>query len=513
MASSPKSIQPNILLIQVDQLAASFLPAYGNSVAKTPHLDALAERSVVFDSAYTNFALCAPSRFSMLSGRLASEIGAYDNGAEFPSSIPTFAHYLRAAGYHTSLIGKMHFVGADQLHGFDERLTTDIYPSGFGWTGDWTELTEKHSNNETSFLYSGPYLRTVQMDYDDEVAHRTKRKLYDLARGSVDGRPWLVTASFTHPHDPYQCRPEHWDLYADDDIDMPAVPRLADDDNDPFSIRLMAQYGLAELELTDEQIRQARHGYYGSVSYVDDLVGEVLATLDDTGLAHNTVVVFTTDHGDMMGERGLWYKRAFFEGSSRIPLMVSWPQEFAPGRVDDNVSLVDLLPTFCDLAGEPDLATAVGPLDGHNLVPVMSGDDPGADVIYGESLSEGAAAPIVMVKQGSLKLVTSGCDPEQLFDLATDPLELHNLTDSADYAPALAELRALTVARWDLEELGERVTASQRQRHFLRSIYSNSEWPDWDHRPPDQAAERVLRSNDVYNTWAYDFILKDRVEG
>ncbi|MCP3937236.1 MAG: sulfatase-like hydrolase/transferase, partial [Actinomycetia bacterium] len=111
--------QPNILLIQVDQLAASFLPAYGNTIAKTPHLDVLSERSVVFDSAYTNLSLCAPSRFSMMSGRLASEIGAYDNGAEFPSSIPTFAHYLCAAGYHTSLVGKMHFVGADQLHGFD----------------------------------------------------------------------------------------------------------------------------------------------------------------------------------------------------------------------------------------------------------------------------------------------------------------------------------------------------------------------------------------------------------
>jgi choline-sulfatase len=179
----------------------------------------------VFESAYTNFALCAPSRFSMLSGRLASEVGAYDNGAEFPSSIPTFAHYLRAAGYHTVLVAKMHFIGADQLHGFNERLTTDIYPSSFSWTGDWNEPREAHSNDPRSFTNAGTCLRNVQMDYDDEVAHRCRRKLYDLARSvSIDdGQPWHLTVSFTHPHEPYQCRPEHWRRYRDDEIDLPRV--------------------------------------------------------------------------------------------------------------------------------------------------------------------------------------------------------------------------------------------------------------------------------------------------
>ena len=129
--------QPNILFLMVDQLAAPTLPTYGHPIVKAPHISALAAQGVVFDSAYCNFPICAPSRFSLLSGRLPHAIEAYDNGSEFPASIPTMAHYLRQAGYRTTLCGKMHFVGPDQLHGYEERLTTDIYPADFAWTPDW----------------------------------------------------------------------------------------------------------------------------------------------------------------------------------------------------------------------------------------------------------------------------------------------------------------------------------------------------------------------------------------
>ena len=382
---------PNILFIQVDQLAASFLPAYGNTIAKTPNLDAFAQDAVTFDSAYTNFALCAPSRFSMLSGRLASEVGAYDNGAEFQSATPTYAHYLKAAGYHTCLSGKMHFVGADQLHGFDERLTIDIYPASFQWTGDWNEVIQQHSNDTRSFTQAGPVTRNVQMDYDEEVLHRSRRKLFDLARGVGidDDQPWHMTISFTHPHDPYQSSHEHWNRYAHDEIDMPTVGLL--DNPDPFSARLRREYGLADLELTEEQIRTARHGYYGSVSYVDDLVGAVLSTLRETGQDNNTVVVFSTDHGDMMGERGLWYKRTFFEGASRIPFLVSWPGQFTPTRVAANVSLVDLLPTFLDLSGS--VIEPVDDLAGASLVPLLDRTGNGDDTVLAKACPRGQRHP------------------------------------------------------------------------------------------------------------------------
>src|ERR1700758_1410130 len=170
--------RPNLLVLMADQLTARALRAYGGKVAKTPHIDALAAGGVVFDSFYCNSPLCAPSRYSFMTGQLPAKIGAFDNAAELAAEIPTFAHYLRHAGYLTPLSGKMHFCGADQLHGFEERLTTDIYPADFGWTPDWErpELRPSWYHNMSSVTDAGPCVRTNQLDFDDEVMFCARRK-------------------------------------------------------------------------------------------------------------------------------------------------------------------------------------------------------------------------------------------------------------------------------------------------------------------------------------------------
>ncbi|MCY3805446.1 MAG: sulfatase-like hydrolase/transferase, partial [bacterium] len=196
--------RPNVLLVMADQLAPHFTGTYGHPLVRTPALDALAERGTRFDAAYCGSPLCAPSRFSMLAGRPPSQIGAWDNAAEFPASVPTFVHHLRLAGYRTVLSGKMHFVGPDQLHGFEERLTTDIYPADFAWTPDWDAAGErigKWYHNMDSLAEAGQALATYQIDYDEEVGCAAVRHVYDLARRG-DGRPFLLVASFIHPHDP-----------------------------------------------------------------------------------------------------------------------------------------------------------------------------------------------------------------------------------------------------------------------------------------------------------------------
>jgi len=230
--------QPNFLILMADQLTAGALPAYGNRIARTPHLDALAAESVLFRSAYCNSPLCAPSRFSFMSGRLPSKIGAYDNAAEFAAHVPTFAHYLRAGGYRTILSGKMHFCGPDQLHGFEERITTDIYPADFGWTPDWLDFGTRPSwyHNMDSVTQAGPCVRTNQLDFDDEVVFRARRQLFDIARGS-DARPFCMVVSMTHPHDPFAIPVQYWNRYRHDDIDMPRVS-LAPEALDPHSRRL-----------------------------------------------------------------------------------------------------------------------------------------------------------------------------------------------------------------------------------------------------------------------------------
>lgn len=197
--------KPNILFIMADQLAAQFLPFHGHPLVKTPNLSRLAREGVVFENAYSTSPLCAPARATVMNGLLPSRTGVYDNAAEFPSSIPTWAHYLRLLGYATCLSGKMHFVGPDQLHGLEERLTTDIYPADFGWTPDWRLRQERIDwwyHNMTSVLQPGIAEITNQLEFDDEVAFLAIRKIYDYARFTPD-QPFCLMASFTHPHDPY----------------------------------------------------------------------------------------------------------------------------------------------------------------------------------------------------------------------------------------------------------------------------------------------------------------------
>ncbi len=476
-----------------DQLSARALPAYGNRVAKTPHLDALAADGVVFDSFYCNTPLCAPSRFSFLSGRHVSAIGAYDNAAEFPAQTPTFAHHLRAAGYQTVLSGKMHFCGADQLHGFEERLTTDIYPADFGWTPDWTRFEERPSwyHSMESVTQAGPCARTNQIDFDDEVVFQARQKIFDLAR-SRDRRPFCLVASMTHPHDPYSIPRLYWDRYADADIDMPRV-ELPVERLDPHSRRLRHVCGLDSQPVDAAQVRTARRAYYGAVSYVDDQLGVLLAALADAGFADNTVVLVLADHGDMLGERGLWYKMNFFEPACRIPLIVHAPSRFAARRVPQSASLLDVAPTLLEIAGcrQDDCAAT---LDGGSLAAQLAGA-PGRDEVIGEYLAEGAIAPLVMIKRGRFKFVHSPVDPDQLYDLGADPDELENLAGAAPHAARVREFRAEVAQRWDLAALHTAVLDSQRRRRFVYRALRAGRYTPWDFQPARDASRRYVRND------------------
>jgi choline-sulfatase len=486
--------RPNVLLIMADQLAASFLPVYGHRVVQTPNIDTLAMRGMVFDSAYTNSPLCAPSRFSMLAGRLNSKIGAYDNAAELSSAVPTFAHYLRRAGYQTTLAGKMHFVGADQLHGFEERLTTDIYPADFGWTPNWDDAQTRVDwwfHNMDSVRCAGVADSSNQLDYDDEVGFHAVRKLRDLARSS-DERPWLLTAAFTHPHDPYVARLDHWNRYEHDAIDLPAVGPMPTDKIDPHSARLRNVSDMDAMPITEAHIRNARHAYYSSISYIDDWVGALTRTLDECGQADNTIVIFTSDHGDMLGERGLWYKMNFFENACRVPLIVTGCGITA-GRNANHVSLLDLVPTLNDLAG----AEPIDPtqLDGQSLVPLLGGDDEADRIVLGEYLAEGAIAPIFMIRRGPHKYVACSADPEQLFNVSADPTELVNLASLAESEMVLAEFRSRASRQWDHRQINQDVLASQRSRRVVDAALRQGRYTPWDFQPKSDASQRFMRNH------------------
>ena len=436
-----------------------------------------------------------------MAGQLPARIGAYDNASEFAAAVPTLAHYLRAAGYRTILCGKMHFVGPDQLHGFEERLTTDIYPSDFGWTPDWTQPEERLSwyHNMLSVVQAGVCATSNQLDFDEEVAFNGARKLLEIVRDG-DERPFFLLVSLTHPHDPYAITPDYWDRYRDDEIPMPAVGPLPVEALDPHSRRIRAMCAMDEYEITDEHVRSARHAYLGAISYVDDKVGQLLRALEAGRLKDDTIVIFTSDHGDMLGERGLWYKMTFFEWSARVPLLVHAPGRFAPRRVSQAASLVDLLPTLLDLANTglpPERAVSLADrTDGRSLLPLLEGapEDPEA-VAAGEYLGEGAAAPVLMLRRGRYKYIYSEPDPALLYDLAADPHELHNLAGDPSAAAVEAAFMDEVAARWQPDLLRLAVLASQRRRRLAAQALMQGAHTPWDFQPHREASRQYMRNH------------------
>ncbi|KAK0632092.1 alkaline-phosphatase-like protein [Immersiella caudata] len=493
--------RPNILYIMADQLAAPLLKMHNpDSQILTPNLDNLAAKSVQFDAAYSPSPLCAPSRMSMITGLLPMKIGAFDNATQISSDIPTYAHYLRLQGYHAVLAGKMHFVG-DQLHGYETRLTSDIYPGDFGWVVNWDEPDTRLEwyHNASSILQAGTCVRSNQLDYDEEVMYRSTQYLYDHVRGGPDARPFCLTVSLTHPHDPYTIEQKYWDLYEGVDIDLPRV-KIAKEDQDPHSKRLLKVCDLWDEDFSDEQIKRARRAYYGAVSYVDDCIGKLLEVLKQCRLDDSTIVIFSGDHGDMLGERGLWYKMNYFESSVRVPLLVSYPKWFTPRRVAENVSTLDILPTMCDLVGTKPLSAL--PMDGSSLYPHLTGQQ-GHDEAIAEYTGEGTISPLMMIRRGKWKYITCPSDGSQLYDMEADPLELNDLVKTFTKLPgANEEAKAVFDAfekeaeeRWDFERITEEVLFSQRKRRLVWAALKKGRFTSWDFNPQDDGREKYIRSH------------------
>ena len=488
--------RPNLLLIMADQLAPQVLPAYGHPRVRTPHLDRLAEEGVVFENAYCNFPLCAPARFSMLSGRLPSRIGVFDNAAEFPASVPTFQHYLRLAGYRTCLAGKMHFVGPDQLHGYEERVTTDIYPADFLWSPDWRidgESWLEWYHSMRAVLDSGVHRRSVNVAYDDEVEFEAIRWLHEHADGG-DDRPFALTASFISPHDPYLAPSRWWEQYRDVEIDPPRVPDIALDDRDPHSRRHWFLTGRHRDPVGGADVLRMRRAYYAMTSYVDAKVGRLLATLDEIGASDDTLIVFTSDHGDSLGERGLFFKMSFFEWSVRVPLIVHAPFAFGPRRVRANVSHLDLFPTLLEAAGDGALPELAAPIDGRSLASLASGgaaDWP--DLVCAEYTAEGVPGPLLMVREGPHKLISNPEDPPLLFDLDADPDEIENLAESPAFAGVRAKLEAVVDETWDVANLDRAVRESQAERRLLSAALGTGARTPWDFQPLRDASKGYFR--------------------
>jgi choline-sulfatase len=485
--------RPDILIVMADQMVPTALPFHGNPVTQTPSMSWLADSGIVFDAAYTASPLCSPGRASFMTGLLPSQTRTYDNAAEFTSEIPTFAHYLRSLGYRTVLSGKMHFCGPDQLHGFEERLTTDIYPADYGWTPDWSRPHERPSwyHDMSSVIQAGPCVRSNQLDFDNEVAFAAERSLFKHIRS--DERPFCYVVSFSHPHDPFTIPRKWWDRYRDEDVPMPEIG-YDESSLHPHERRLREVCAMNGAEVTEDHVRAARRAYYGAISYVDDHMSRLISLLDETARLDGTIIILTSDHGEMLGERGAWYKMSFYEGAARVPLVVRAPALFAADRVTTAVSTMDVLPTLVGLACDGDTSRVVGPLAGRSLLPHLAGT-PDRDEVVGEYLAEGAIAPIVMIRRGRHKFIHSPADPDQLFDLVSDPHEKTNLACDAGSASLAEEFRREVASRWDLAALDHEVRQSQLRRMAVSRALGTGIHTPWDFTPVYDASRRYIRNH------------------
>jgi choline-sulfatase len=495
--------QPNILLIMCDQLMPHLTGAYGHPVVQTPNLDKLVARGVRFDNAYTPCPVCSPARAAFMTGRYVSRIGCYDNATVLASDQPTFAHYLANAGYDVTLAGKMHFIGPDQLHGFHRRLTTDVYPSSFAWTPTRDpDGNFRRGGHVRGYLQENLGVRpwNIYFTHDEEVKFRALEYLYDRVRTKAEG-PFFLCASFHHPHDPFQPSQELWDLYEGAPIDIPTYPPDLAAHESEMDRWLNAVHGAGSdgtPALSDPaNLYALRRAYYALVTYIDRKVGELLDALERTGLAENTIVLFCSDHGDMLAERKMVQKRCFYEYSARIPLIVAMPDGEGAGRiVDAPVSLLDIAPTLLDWAGVPTAARLA--IDGQSLVPLLA--DPHPDnpkettprVVISEFHTDKVKAPCFMVRKGPYKYVYIHGFRGQLFDLTQDPGEWENLVDDPAHAAVVDEMRGLILAEFDPEWIVADAAASIARRELIHAAMQQTD-THWDYSPHFDATKRFVR--------------------
>ena len=464
--------RPNVLLLVSDQHHPDIAGFAGDPLADTPNLDRLAGQSVRFSEAHAACPLCGPSRMSLMTGRLPSETGCLTNQTQLRSDEPTFAHAFNRAGYDTAIAGRMHFSGWDQRHGFRDRLIGDAPPTAYLRSTPpsiWRlhevlgDLWPSVGPTPQMFQMSGPG-ETGYLAFDRAVAEKSVAWLRERA-ASPSADPFMLTVGFMAPHCPFICEPEDFYAFYDrigpDDLPDPRLDTLS-----PAVDRLRRGYNMDPPPPVETQ-RVVRAAYYGLVRFLDRQIGRILEALEDGGL-DNTIVVYTSDHGEQLGEHGLWQKMTFYRGSIGVPLLVADPRR-GRATVTRNVSLSSLGPTLLDAVGADPIPGATLP-SFHPLL--VHGDQaPWADEVVSEYVHWGPEIPAQrMVRRGPWKLFYTHGEGSQLFNVERDPGELEDRARDPGCAALVASLEARALADWD---------PAQQERERARWLAGQAFFDEW----------------------------------
>ena len=430
-----KSRRPNLLFIMSDQHRWDYMGCAGPGFLRTPNLDRIAAQGVAFTQCTTNSPVCAPARIGLASGLQPMRLGSLDNGSYLPRSVPTYYQRLRDHGYRVGCVGKLDLAKPDGYNGrYGDR------PCVYGWGFTHPEECEGKMHAGVSPTPRGPYSYylqdrgLLQKFHEDYVARRAKHWIVGASHDSVlptedfedayigrraaewvdkvpDDFPWHYFVSFAGPHDPFDPPTEYADRYRHAEMPGPIVDDMT---GKPGWVR--GQVRPAEAE----DVLIARRQYCAAIELIDDRIGMILDALERRGMMENTYIVYSSDHGEMLGDHGLFTKSVMYEASLRVPLLVAGPG-VEGGRVSDAlVELIDVNPTLCEFAGLPSQEN----IDARSVCPVLDGE---TESHRGEALS--ALRNCLCVRTREHKLIHNHNDLTELYDLTEDPSELRNVAD------------------------------------------------------------------------------------
>ncbi len=462
----------NLLFIFSDQHARNVAGCYGDPHVRTPAIDALASRGVRFDNAYCASPICVPSRMSMLTACHPSRQDCWTNDDFLASDMPTWLHALGAAGYRPELVGRMHAMGPDQMHGYVRREIGDHSPN---WAGvprhDLGPLAATNDPKPKSLVACG----AGSSAYEAKDLDVTEAALAALDRIAEKREPFCLTVGLMLPHAPYVAA-KRWVDHYEKILDPPEIPAEAGDH--PWIAWWRANRGIETVP--EPKSRAARAAYWGLVSAMDEMIGRILARLRDLGLEEDTLVVYASDHGDHVGERGLWWKHTLFDESAKVPLIMSLPETLPEGEErGEVVGLVDVAQTMIDALGGACLPHA----DGQSFWPLLTGaKQDWDDTVFCEYCTDavpdwtgGRAVQQRMVRQGPWKLHVYAGDPPLLFNMDEDPQERRNLAQDPAHSAVLKRLMALALEDWDPGLIAERMRERRARKDVIAAWARNVE--------------------------------------
>ena len=474
MKSQSSSTQrPNLLFIYSDQHNPAVIGCYGDSLVQTPNLDGLAERGIVFGNVYCPSPICVPSRMAMLTGRYPYEMEVWTNSHILDSGIPTFANAMGAARYRPVLIGRMHALGPDQLHGYAERLVGDHGPnySGgkpvdhgmlAGTAGPARVSLKKSGIGQSAYQVHDEYVTAATVDYLNRLGIQKRSGLLT--------EPFSISVGFMLPHQPFVAHREDYELYRGK-MTMPKYHEPFSENLHPYFRWWRERCGI--IEVSEEEILRARTAYWALVTRMDAMIGEILTALRENGLEENTIILYSSDHGEQVGEHGLWWKQTFYEDSVKVPAILSWPGVLPEGiRCNRVIDSLDLNATMLDALDAPALPNS----HGRSVLPLVRSEDAEwDDIAFSEYCTdEGPPCGLSersclhrMIRYGDWKLNYYHWQPPQLFNLTEDPHELCDRAQDVKYRELREMLTQKVLEGWNPDAIAEKMTTKRADLMIL----------------------------------------------